>query len=101
MKEWRKSPAKIQVVDLKEQYMFPGFIEVHNTDILKAFENLYLAVDPVWDLDTVLEAVSGMQRKQTEKLYSVTATVSIFWLIMMIRKKYRNFLMKQSGKDLY
>lgn len=47
-----------QVVDLKEQYMFPGFIEVHNTDILKAFENLYLAVDPVWDLDTVLEAVS-------------------------------------------
>ncbi|MCI9475973.1 MAG: amidohydrolase family protein [Emergencia sp.] len=48
-----------QVIDLKEQYMFPGFIEVHNTDILKAFEDMYLEIDPVWDLDTVLEEVAA------------------------------------------
>lgn len=48
-----------QVVDLAEQYLFPGFMEVHNTDILKAFEDLYLEIDPVWDLDTVLEEVAA------------------------------------------
>jgi len=47
-----------QVVDLKDQYLFPGFIEMHNTDILKSFEDQYLAIDPVWDLDTVLEEVA-------------------------------------------
>lgn len=48
-----------QVIDLKEQYLFPGFMEVHNTDILKAFEGLYLEIDPIWDLDTVLDEVSA------------------------------------------
>ncbi len=47
------------VVDLAEQYLFPGFMEVHNTDILTAFAGLYLEIDPVWDLDTVLEAVAS------------------------------------------
>lgn len=46
------------VFDLKGKYMFPGFIDVHGTPALKVFEDKYLAIDPVWDLDTVLEAVS-------------------------------------------
>ncbi len=47
-----------QIIDLKEQYMFPGFMETHNTAILNAFEGQYLAIDPVWDLNTVLEEVA-------------------------------------------
>lgn len=44
-----------EVIDLDGKYMFPGFIDVHGTPALRIFEGLYLAVDPVWDLDTVLE----------------------------------------------
>lgn len=43
-----------EVVDLDGKYMFPGFIDVHDTPSLQAFEGLYLFIDPVWDLDTVL-----------------------------------------------
>ncbi len=43
------------IVDLDGKYMFPGFIDVHGTPSLQVFEGLYLAIDPVWDLDTVLE----------------------------------------------
>lgn len=46
------------VYDLEEKYVFPGFIDVHGTPVLKVFEDKYLSIDPVWDLDTVLEAVS-------------------------------------------
>ena len=46
-----------QIINLKEQYMFPGFIETHGTQILKTFSEQYLSLDPVWDLDTVLDAV--------------------------------------------
>lgn len=46
------------IYDLEEKYMFPGFIDVHGTPVLKTFEDKYLFLDPVWDLDTVLGAVS-------------------------------------------
>lgn len=46
-----------QIINLKEQYMFPGFIEAHGTQILKTFADQYLSLDCVWDLDTVLESV--------------------------------------------
>lgn len=46
------------IYDLKERYMFPGFIDVHGTPVLKAFEDMYLQIDPVWDLDTVLEELA-------------------------------------------
>lgn len=46
------------VYDLEEKYMFPGFIDVHGTPVLKVFEDKYLAIDPVWDLDTVLGAIA-------------------------------------------
>ncbi len=39
--------------------MFPGFIDVHGTPVLKkVFEDKYLVIDPVWDLETVLAAVT-------------------------------------------
>ena len=47
-----------QIINLKEQYMFPGFIEAHGTQILKTFSQQYLSLDPIWDLDTTLGAVS-------------------------------------------
>lgn len=47
-----------EVIDLDGRYMFPGFIDVHGTPSLQIFADLYLAVDPVWDLDTVLEHVA-------------------------------------------
>lgn len=46
-----------EVVDLNNRYMFPGFIDVHGTPVLKAFEGMYMEIDPIWDLDTVLEMV--------------------------------------------
>lgn len=45
------------IIDLNGRYMFPGFIDVHGTPVLKAFEDLYMQIDPIWDLDTVLEMV--------------------------------------------
>lgn len=45
------------VIDLNDRYMFPGFIDVHGTPSLKAFEDMYFQIDPIWDLDTVLEMV--------------------------------------------
>ncbi|MGN0658028.1 MAG: amidohydrolase family protein [Emergencia sp.] len=47
-----------QIVDLKERYMFPGFIDVHGTPVMQAFEGKYLLLDPVWDLDTVVQEVT-------------------------------------------
>lgn len=47
-----------KIIDLKERYMFPGFIETHGTEILKAFSGQYLEIDPVWDLYTVLEELT-------------------------------------------
>lgn len=44
-----------QVIDLKGQYMFPGFIDAHDTPVLRAFAERYFNIDPIWDLDTVLE----------------------------------------------
>lgn len=43
------------VVDLKGQYMFPGFLDVHDTPVLRAFADRYFQIDPVWDVDTILE----------------------------------------------
>lgn len=48
-----------EIIDLKEQYMFPGFIDAHDTPVLAAFSEKYLAIDPVWDLDTVVESVAN------------------------------------------
>ena len=47
-----------QLVDLGGRYMFPGFIDAHGTPVLKTFADRYLEIDPVWDLDTVLESVA-------------------------------------------
>lgn len=44
-----------EVIDLDGKYMFPGFIDAHGTPSLQVFQELYLSIDPVWDLDTVLE----------------------------------------------
>lgn len=55
-----------EVFDLNGKYMFPGFMEIHGTQILKAFEDQYLRIDPDWDLDTVLEAV-GEYAQDTEQ----------------------------------
>lgn len=51
------SEDETEIIDLKGRYLFPGFMETHGTEILKAFEDQFLTLDPVWDLDTVLEAV--------------------------------------------
>lgn len=46
-----------EVIDLDGKYMFPGFIDAHDTYILNTFEDMYLQIDPIWDLDTVIEEV--------------------------------------------
>ena len=56
MEEIRSDETVIH--DLEEKYMFPGFIDVHGTPVLKVFEDKYLVIDPVWDLETVLAAVT-------------------------------------------
>lgn len=57
-----------QIIDLHEQYMFPGFIDVHDTPVLKTFEDRYLAIDPVWDLDTVLAAVADYAQDEEKQI---------------------------------
>lgn len=44
-----------EVFDLEEQYMFPGFIDVHGTPVVKVMEGKYLEMDQVWDMDTCVE----------------------------------------------
>ncbi len=44
-----------QVIDLKEKYMFPGFIDVHGTPVLKAFSKHFLQIDPCWAIEPVLD----------------------------------------------
>ncbi|MGC2873930.1 amidohydrolase family protein [Ihubacter sp. rT4E-8] len=44
-----------EIIDLEGKYMFPGFIDVHDTPSLQVLKGLYLEIDPIWDLDTVLE----------------------------------------------
>lgn len=42
------------VVDLKGQYMFPGFIDSHSFSVLKAMEDKYFAIDESWKGDEIL-----------------------------------------------
>ncbi|HKM29008.1 MAG TPA: amidohydrolase family protein [Anaerovoracaceae bacterium] len=42
------------VVDLKEQYMFPGFIDSHSISVLKTFEDKYFAIDEEWKGDEII-----------------------------------------------
>ncbi len=60
--------ADTQIIDLKGQYAFPGFIDVRGTPVLKAFEERYLAIDPVWDLDTVLEATAEYAESESSEV---------------------------------
>ncbi|MBR5316067.1 MAG: amidohydrolase family protein [Firmicutes bacterium] len=47
-----------EIIDLKEKYMFPGFIEAHGTPVLKAFEDKYLSIDSEWDVEPILDLLS-------------------------------------------
>lgn len=60
--------SETQVIDLKEKYMFPGFIDAHGTPALKVFADKYLAIDPVWDLDTVLSALADYAESFEEEV---------------------------------
>ena len=57
-----------EVIDLNGKYMFPGFIDVHDTPSLQIFEDLYLSIDPVWDLDTVLEYTADYAQSCEDEL---------------------------------
>lgn len=43
--------------DLAGRYLYPGFIDAHSVFIRELFKDKYLELDPVWDLDTVMEEV--------------------------------------------
>lgn len=58
--------TETEVVDLGGKYMFPGFIDIHDTPALAAFDDLYLKIDPVWDLDTVLDSISDYSMDNDE-----------------------------------
>lgn len=58
--------TETEVVDLGGKYMFPGFIDIHDTPALAAFDDLYLKIDPVWDLDTVLGSISDYSMDNDE-----------------------------------
>lgn len=46
-----------QVIDLGEKYMFPGFIDVHRSPVLKVFDGRYLDLINCHTTEDVLEAV--------------------------------------------
>ncbi len=46
-----------EIHDLGGKYVYPGFIDAHSVFLRELFKDRYLELDPVWDLDTVLDEV--------------------------------------------
>ncbi|MGF6376430.1 putative amidohydrolase YtcJ [Clostridiales Family XIII bacterium PM5-7] len=61
------SGSETELTDLQGKYMFPGFIDVHDTPALAAFDDLYLSIDPTWDLDTVLGTLADYSVENDHK----------------------------------
>ena len=68
------------VVDLDGKFLFPGFIEVHDTPVLKAFDGKYLKIEADWDLDTILTMVSDYceENSEMDTIFAYGYSESIF-----------------------
>ena len=51
------SSSDTVVHDLEGKYVYPGFIDAHSVFLRELFKDRYLELDPVWDLETVLDEV--------------------------------------------
>lgn len=47
-----------EVVDLKDRYLFPGFIDVHGAPVLAAFDGAYLKISSEWDVEPILDILA-------------------------------------------
>lgn len=47
-----------QIVDLKERYLFPGFIDVHSAPVLQAFDGAYFKINSDWDVEPILDILA-------------------------------------------
>lgn len=43
-----------EIVDLNNQYMFPGLINIHSFPVLNTFQNKYFNIESIWDFDSIL-----------------------------------------------
>ena len=50
--------SETEVVDLDGKYMLPGFIDVHGMPVIHAFEDHYLSIDPIWDVEPIVDLLS-------------------------------------------
>lgn len=44
-----------EIIPLEGDFVVPGRMDAHRTAILNVFEDQYWKIDPVWDLDSILE----------------------------------------------
>lgn len=51
------SSSDTVVHNLEGRYVYPGFIDAHSVFLRELFKDRYLELDPVWDLETVLDEV--------------------------------------------
>ena len=47
-----------EIVDLKDHYLFPGFIDVHSAPVLQAFEGSYFKISNEWDVEPILDILA-------------------------------------------
>lgn len=47
-----------EIVDLNNRYLFPGFIDVHSSPVLAAFDESYLKINNEWDVEPILDILA-------------------------------------------
>ena len=50
--------ADTEIVDLRDRYMLPGFIDVHSAPVLQAFDGSYFKINKDWDMESILELLA-------------------------------------------
>lgn len=64
------SSSDTVVHDLEGKYVYPGFIDAHSVFLRELFKDRYLELDPVWDLETVLDEVRDKTEDGSDTVFA-------------------------------
>ncbi len=56
--------------DLEGKFVYPGFIDAHGTFLRELFRNRYPELDPVWDMDKVLDEIRDAMPEDGSTLFA-------------------------------
>ena len=59
--------SSTEQIDLEGKYMFPGFIDIHRSPVMQAFEGLYCDLHGLDTTDEIVEAMSEWAEEHDEK----------------------------------